>query len=56
MARTNRLIVDASMKVFRISGRDLRFIQSKPQLVFASMKVFRISGRDGPQILVALNC
>ena len=32
MARTNRLIVDASMKVFRISGRDVE-PQQKPRLL-----------------------
>ena len=47
----------ASMKVFRISGRDAVDAFSRALvLAEASMKVFRISGRDGPQILVALNC
>ena len=38
----------ASMKVFRISGRDIT-VQTIITLtvVVASMKVFRISGRDG---------
>ena len=36
----------ASMKVFRISGRDLMNLADHKLLAVASMKVFRISGRD----------
>ena len=47
----------ASMKVFRISGRDPGGYAPAPaRHRDASMKVFRISGRDSFEFLIALNC